>query len=1835
MSTGNRIKQTLLNVGVDPKGIKDLDRMVKQFQALEKAMKDAGKSLKDAVPEITKDNLKKGGTPVDIGQTTQYRKLLDAQKQNIKGVSNQFVSDIVNNKGLGLTRSQKADVQRSFNNTFKEMMGDFTGSLKKQVKAQRKTLNDFYTQEFNKRPEIARRTPLTQNQARSLRGNELQAGLEATKVQLRGARAGLSFAQKNEGNDKLLTQANSEIKRLSKNLKLGNERFEDQTRILRKQSNVAAKAGFKDPALARSTSFFYNDQFRRNPATSRLPAIDGSSLGTLGAGDLRAQIASQKLLLKGANSARDIGQETRNTKLESQASRSIKSLSENLDKATLRLKELEKAARDAAAAEKRATTAETRKVNQQSKEQLRPTDQQRRVNNAMERNKQNSVNRNIDGGAGLFRQQASLLRNYAVLGGGVAAGAGAVSFAVELQKEFKQLQSIVALTNTEMTELEETLIGVSEKTKFSALDVTQAAVTLGQAGLGKNDIGNAIEGVTLFATAVGSDLKSAVDLATSTLGVFNKDSSEMVNIVDKMTTAVNSSKLNLDKLALGLQYSGNLAAQSNVSFEETVSALAAMANSGIRSGSTLGTGLRQIIIALQKPSAEFKDIIGGLGLTMDQLDISSRGLVPTLKLLADEGFTVRDAMKSMQVRAASAFGAFANNIDVADELQKKMRLSGSATQANAVQMTALAFQLERLYSIMKSIAFNAFEPVINSLTKLVEKTGDWLSQLREMKGLISLIGPGLAIYATAVGARSVGRLGVGLLSGGASLLGGAAIGGGKKASPESRTMGKLATAISGRGGLLSVLGGLSRLLSFLPGFGIAVAAGTAGVLAYNALDSQERSRDRVDTTQARINENDSDIETYEARVTKINAAIIELMDNQHLLADDKELNRRIQRLNDDFKLQGLYLDDNVTSYANLIDKMKEFRNEAIENRDVLTFRDRDSFLENNKAVIDELFSNDQESETILDSRFDRLINQTDPNADGARNNVRSPAFGDRRNVRGNSRKSTPLDFLNTIFPDFDTQLSGINKNLALARDGGDGSLGASGKAVEDLNTLVSELTTFVNGGKITQEKLLAQVFGDDESLSKKRSKDLIKEVLNSLQQRQQAANKVQGNLKQFDDSNETKIRQETLRKKTITDGPGEQVIQIKEEFQSAFEEVIKKNQDTPDAEQDYIALYDSVELLAAKADKELDAITEAAEAMARQLVEPGTEEEVNKRARKLLRETRFNALAATAESNVNDAQRQAAELATPDVNFRFSQQEKGLANLISPLEVRLRDSLDIEESGELINKIMEYYRQKVDIETARLVFDSKKGKGLSGEALEVRNREAEIDKRTKLGELNSIASKNQSRVDIGNALTTAYEGDGQLNLSRTKFSDDDLSKQITNFVGAVKTTIADELKTSENRADIVGNTSALRKVDAERSLELGENEAYTGRARRRNIADSESSIDEVSILDAQSIDIRRRALASAIADYQKLIEILNSQVVNNEDLAKGKSKTAAIKQVADLEKLVTNQKKSLIDLDSQAAESAEGVDKFGRTLTSLKRDLEGGSYDTNRQRKIKAQVYGTSYTPIGETVADNTYAENESGGLGTKLTNGFNGALEELNIEFSNFDAISTSIEGLTDLAKGMGDTFANAFTQFATGALSAEEATKQLFASMLQSMLNIVAQSAFKQLLSTVFGSLAGGTLGGETTGGGGGVMGPPPPPTGYTGGEVMAGGAIGRGYYGGGLISSGIGSRDSTNARVARGEFILRKKAVDALGVDTVRALNSGDPNIIAKQTSKVDAGTMPTTQDSSGGGKTVNMYVVTPDQVPQNLGPNDVVHAVSDNLMRGGSLKTLIKRINMDTL
>ena len=520
-----------------------------------------------------------------------------------------------------------------------------------------------------------------------------------------------------------------------------------------------------------------------------------------------------------------------------------------------------------------------------------------------------------DSGASLLAVQARIMANFAVLSATTRSFSFLSRFVVDLDAQLKQLQAITASTNGEMSILRGRLIEVSEVTKFTALEVSEAATVLGQAGFSVREISQSIQPITLFATAVGTDLKTAVDLTTSALSVFNLQAEETSRVADIMTAAINNSKLTVDKLNLGLSFASNIAAQNNVEFSELVTVLASLANSGIRNGSTLGTGLRRLIIDLSNPTEKFRNNLRLVGLTTEDVNIRTQGLVTALRNLREAGFGVTEAMASFEVRSAAAFSAISNQLPSIDRLGASIRTVGAAAQANETQMEALANKWDRFTSVAGSFAANSTGPIVAALKGIVDGASLLLQQLNEVSGVLEILGPTLIGFGTAVAAISFGRLiknlfrFVGVL----------------------RTVGVEAERTNGILGRMATRGGAgafaARLLGMINPLGLSITLLTSlGSVLLSTANAQSEMNDRLDQAETQLNTAADKFNSLDDALRSVDDSIADLSrKSANLDKDQVALARTTADLGERFLNLGQFVGDAAENTAELIDRLRELR----------------------------------------------------------------------------------------------------------------------------------------------------------------------------------------------------------------------------------------------------------------------------------------------------------------------------------------------------------------------------------------------------------------------------------------------------------------------------------------------------------------------------------------------------------------------------------------------------------------------------------------------------------------------------------------------------------------------------------------------------------------------------------------------------------------------------------------------------------------------------------------------------------------------------------------------
>ena len=283
---------------------------------------------------------------------------------------------------------------------------------------------------------------------------------------------------------------------------------------------------------------------------------------------------------------------------------------------------------------------------------------------------------------------------------------------IDYDQGLKNLQAITGATDFEVAAMGETIKQVARDTKFSTTEAADGMTLLGQAGLNAGESMSAMRDTALLATGTLSDMKTSTDLVSTTIRAFGMSATESGRIVDVFANAVNKSKLTIEKLRTAFNYVAATSAQVGLSIEETAATMMNLANNGLRA-STIGTGFRQVLSKMVKPSEKLAASLASVGLNLDDINPSMVGWQGTLKSLsailydtdtktvnmskAFSLFGLRGAQAAAVVVKSFVSGDYQNALDKVYEI-------GTAEAMAAKQAEGLAVKLKNLIDRAGNVA---------------------------------------------------------------------------------------------------------------------------------------------------------------------------------------------------------------------------------------------------------------------------------------------------------------------------------------------------------------------------------------------------------------------------------------------------------------------------------------------------------------------------------------------------------------------------------------------------------------------------------------------------------------------------------------------------------------------------------------------------------------------------------------------------------------------------------------------------------------------------------------------------------------------------------------------------------------------------------------------------------------------------------------------------------------------------------------------------------------------------------------------------------------------------
>lgn len=1378
-----------------------------------------------------------------------------------------------------------------------------------------------------------------------------------------------------------------------------------------------------------------------------------------------------------------------------------------------------------------------------------------------------------------------------------------LNYTIQYDKELHQLQSIAAISDVGMRQLKDTIDAVATSTKFTSLEVAQAGTVLAQAGLSAKQIAGTLPAIAKLATATGTDLATSTDVITSTMNIYNLQTSEAVQVTNALTTAMNESKADIAGFQTAIQYAGNFASQLGMTYDETAASIAAATQAGIRSKSMLGTGLRAVMTEFLKPTKKLVAELEKVGLTVDDIDIKTRGFNNVLKTLKEAGFGATEAFRGMERRGAAFLVSLIKQTDFIDDLRMKMMGSTAAAKANETQMEALANQLDNLKSVMGTLAYNGVEPFIRMFSKLIDLINEFLGEKGPtgfniaggigsiLFGALGVAGGMAALAMLLSTLRSIFKVltnirriaGIGLLGGADKLKGVASW---VATVAEWAKAGPIIAAITAFTGLASAVYMVAKNLGLLDSAyekSQARAEELKGETdeAKQSYETAQGMLERLYNSREKLSEQAERDIFFQEALSKF-PQLIDLVDKTTLSFE--ELEDAIKRLNTlelkEFVLKMQTEAENKPEVEKNVAKevgrglMQEqelqgdflfnSKGEELKARRIGAYMNLINFL-NNRGVLDsqiatQLMSTDRTAAINIGGALipyqqnnkefgrekglalDKAINQYIDNLLDSGKGMAEVTAELRIRAMEFEQKFGDASFTKMVDAIIDTRTKQYEAERATAQLKVRETEEALPSAYEDLTKSVKTATVAVDDYKAAL-KIHTQ---NEQDLF-----NTYKDLQNKLDQMEFLPKDEAGNAKSFRDYSDLEATR-YLGYDSI------------EDFKRAFDSYTKSREGSgktvEELKQEFLTnsqvrnSYLTQIINAIRDIKGLLPKTTAGQELMTQTSADKLYEKIEKDVGKASRYT-----GKEKNQNRKETLRNIQDYATLALTNIAKKQSIDATKYTSSVKV-------VDDSGRLKDR-------------DAFINDYKNNLVIGDGALGTKKAQAQLDN---LGQQAGLIWDNAANfVQSMNGFTSTITTGGE------KF--DTATERMNYFFSALEADVK-RIETTYAEAEHALDTLVAKQQGRVTGAELtyGSNSpiVQAEQVRLKQLKDSQLSARTKNMQIELNDLIAQRNLLRDNPRFQ--IDDANFKQYEKAFLDAGKSgdmKAARIYQ----EKM--NNMSSVYK--QMASEDKKLTEKINKLQDSIDENTEALNVRTELDKMSTTDQMGLGLRSVATNYIDNT----------KKL----------------GLDTIAGSTAYLADgVVNELDSGFTTMFTNIISNSKRAGDAFKDFGKQIITTIRDIAIQMAVKQGLSAIFSAFTGPEdMGGTKTGN---VPIPTARPT------------IGQAT--GGIVNGPIKNRDSVPTKLMPGEYVLRKSAVDVIGRDYLDSLNSNAEATLNASAVDVNNSRDTNESNSNSGGGTVNVYVVGQEQ-QQSMTPSDVLVTITQDMLTGGQTKRLVKSIAMGAL
>ncbi|CDX39185.1 conserved hypothetical protein [Mesorhizobium sp. ORS 3359] len=368
----------------------------------------------------------------------------------------------------------------------------------------------------------------------------------------------------------------------------------------------------------------------------------------------------------------------------------------------------------------------------------------------------------------------------------LGAGAGILKQAADFEQAGNSFAAASGVVGKAFEDATRKAQELGQASVFSSTEALQAMTELSKIGLDYQTImGGAAQATVDLAAANGATLEPSAKVIGDLINQFGLKVSQLPDIVNQVTGAVNESSLSFDDYALAIGQAGSVAGGLGVSFNDFNAALAATATS-FSSGSDAGTSFKTFLQRLVPQSKQAAAMMSKLGLSFFDSTGKMKSMSEIAQILQDK--LGRLSQEDLNDAVSTIFGTDAMRTAInlmhqgakgVDEVMGKLKATNGADIA-ATRVKGLTGELNQFNSAIENLSIAIGKSgLLDFVTKLVERGTEFVQTLSSMDPAILRLGTEIAAVAAAIGPTliALGLLGrgIGFVFGGIGQLIGAVI----------------------------------------------------------------------------------------------------------------------------------------------------------------------------------------------------------------------------------------------------------------------------------------------------------------------------------------------------------------------------------------------------------------------------------------------------------------------------------------------------------------------------------------------------------------------------------------------------------------------------------------------------------------------------------------------------------------------------------------------------------------------------------------------------------------------------------------------------------------------------------------------------------------------------------------------------------------------------------------------------------------------------------------------------------------------------------------------------